>query len=212
MFTFENINNLLEGKLEMEELKITRLTEAHLDEVLASMRKLGARERLIEIVNTLVGDRGVVKTPKGEEVGLNAICVFEGKVKGIGAMLDDPFFSLYELDCKGANLYLTNDLVGGIITRKRDIDGYNKSRRFNKDRISCIIPVTEGGWKEYESSYVFITKLTNGDSLTHDQNKIIDLNAPNREHNPNNPKHHIIPDEFEIKSHHAPIEYYGEDC
>ena len=206
MFTFENINNLLEGKLDMEELKVEKLTDEHYSDVLTSARKLGAGDRLIEIINTLIGDWGIVKDRYGVEDCVNAICVFEGKVKGIGAMMDDPVFTLYELDCHELKLHLTDTLIGGIINRDRNIDAYNKTRRFNKDRISCIIPVNEAGWREYASSDVFITKLTNPDSLTHEGKPAID-DSPNKEHNAYNPKHHIIPDELDIVSHHPPLVY-----
>ena len=150
----------------MEELKIERLTDEHLNQVLASITKLGAGDRLVEIVKTLISDQGVLKNNKGEEDALNAICVFESKVKGIGAMMDDPIFTLYELDCHEVKLHLTKTLIGGIIDRKRDIDAYNKGRRFAKDRITCIIPITENGWREYESCSEFVINLSNPDALT----------------------------------------------
>ena len=54
---------------------------------------------------------------------------------------------------------LSDNLVGGVIGKDRNIDLYNKARRFEKDRICCIIPVTESGWEDYVACDQFVTKL-----------------------------------------------------
>ena len=85
--------------------------------------------------------------------------IFSIMEKSMEAALDKAVDDLLKDWNKEIKIKLSDNLVGGVIGKDRNIDLYNKARRFEKDRICCIIPVTEGGWEDYVACDQFITKL-----------------------------------------------------
>ena len=161
MFKFDNINKVLDAKAMVDTTVITQLNPEMLKQVLDEANNLNMSEKLSSIVKNLISKCGIVKDAAGEAVVVNAICFFRSPVKGIGAMLDDPIFRLYELDVTSANAVVTDYVLGGIISKNRDIANYNKTRQFHKDDIMCIIPLNERGFLEYANADEFILNMNN---------------------------------------------------
>ena len=159
MFDFKNNNKVIEGKALTDTTLITQLNAEQMTTVLDSCNKLGMSEKLLSITKNIMSEMGLIKNHQGETVVVNAICFFKSHVKGIGALLDDPEFNIYEIDVRETKAVLTNYAAGGVITRTRDITAYNKSRQFHKDDIECIVPVNNHGWFEYCDRDQFVCNI-----------------------------------------------------
>ena len=174
MFSFDNINKVIEGKAMIDTTPITRLDDELTQKVLTATYTLGMSDRLTGIVKSMIAKMGIIKDHNDETVAVNAICFFSSPVKGMGALLNDPEFRIYELDASSANVIVTDYVAGGIIRRDRDIDGYNKSRQFHKDDIECIVPINSRGAVEYQKCDQYIMNLVNKSTVDINVNTVDD--------------------------------------
>lgn len=169
MFSFDNINKVIEGRAMTDTTPITRLDDELTQKVLTATYTLGMSDRLTSVVKNMIAKMGIIKDHADEVIAVNAICFFNSPVKGIGALLNDPEFRIYELDVSSANVILTDYVAGGIIRRDRDIVGYNKSRQFHKDDIECIVPINSRGAIEYQNCDQYIMNLVNTEEKSIDK-------------------------------------------
>lgn len=159
MFDFNNINKVIEGKAMTDTTPIIRLDDETTQKVFNTAYKMGMSDKLTTIMKNLISKMGIIKDKNNETVAVNAVCFFTSPVKGIGALLDDPEFRIFELDVSGANITLTDYIAGGVIRRDRDIMTYNKTRQFHKDNIECIIPLNNRGVDEYGAAPQYILNI-----------------------------------------------------
>lgn len=159
MFSFESINNVLSGSVLSDPTIVSLLRSEQINQIQERMVEFGASDKLISIFKSLVSKCGIIRNVHDQGVVVNAICFFDSPVKGIGALLNDPEFIIYELAGSEATPVVSSYAIGGVINRTRDIATYNKTRQFHTDDITCIIPVNNMGWDEYCNDYLCIVNL-----------------------------------------------------
>ena len=159
MFSFQNINNVLSGAVLTDPTVVSLLKSQQVTQIQEKMVEFGASDKLITIFKSLVSKCGIIHNAHNQDVVVNAICFFDSPVKGIGALLNDPEFIIYELAGSEATPVVSNYAIGGVINRTRDITAYNKARQFHTDDIVCIIPINNMGWDEYCNDYLCIVNL-----------------------------------------------------
>ena len=161
MFNFSKVNDALAGKALVDSTVVTMMENTQSQEVGSALARLGASDKIIRAFKYLISKAGIIEDSTGNTVVVNAIAFFNGAVKGVGALVNDPEFVIRELDLQDSSSILTGYVIGGIMRRNRDIDAYNKSRQFHTDDIVCIVPINNHGWDEYRSAEQFIMNMVN---------------------------------------------------